>query len=104
VEHDDIPPQPSTFQRPINLSEPEPDRVFCRIFPCGVSWADRAREEHGDYKRLAFLPYRELVLQVEPDCPDTLRRWIEADAAEIIARRGERFPISTTGQYVILGR
>jgi hypothetical protein len=37
VEHDDIPPQPSTFQGPINLSEPKPDRVFCGIFPCGVS-------------------------------------------------------------------
>ena len=41
----------------------------------------------------------ELVLKIEPDCPDALRRVIEADAAEIAVRRGERFrfqpPVST---------
>lgn len=94
---------PSTLVGPMDLPEPPPDRILCGIFPCGVTWADRAREEHGDYKRLAFLPYCELVLKVEPDCPADLREQIEKHAAEIIARRGERFAVSATGQCVTLG-
>jgi hypothetical protein len=85
-----------------SLDDPE-CRLFIGIFPGGISYADRAREEHSDYKRLAFLPYRELELKVEDDCPDALRTLIEADAAKIIARRGEDFRISYCGQTVRLG-
>ena len=82
---------------------PQPDRLFIGLFPGGVVYADRTREEHGDYKRLAFLPWHSLVLEVKPDCPADLRRRIEADAATYIARRGQQEPISTTGQTVMLG-
>ena len=79
------------------------DRLFIGVYPTGLVYADRAVEVHGDYKRLAFLPYRELVLKVEPDCPAELRAMIEADAATVIARRGERFDTSACGQHVTLG-
>jgi hypothetical protein len=35
----------------------EADPLFIGLFPGGVSYANRNVEEHGDYKRLAFLPY-----------------------------------------------
>jgi hypothetical protein len=78
-------------------------RIFSGVFPTGISYADRQREETGDYKRLAFLSFSTLVLEVRPDCPHGLRTEIEADAARIQARRGEHFQVSTCGQTVLLG-
>lgn len=82
---------------------PEGDRLFIGVFPCGLVYADRHREKHGDYAKLAFLPYDTLQLQVEKDCPPDLRVRIEEDAASMLARRGQAFPISTSGQTVMLG-
>lgn len=79
------------------------DRLFIGIFPGGVSYADRSREVQNDYARLAFLPYDTLALDVRPECPDDLRARIEADAAELQARRGEQFQISACGHTVLLG-
>jgi hypothetical protein len=79
------------------------DRIFPGVFPGGISYADRAIQQHGDYKRLAFLPFGSLKLAIERDCPAHLRQQIEADAATIQSRRGERFQISTCGQTVRLG-
>jgi hypothetical protein len=79
------------------------DRLFVGIYPAGVSYADRAREEHGDYARVAFLPYHSLELQVDkPNSP--LLPLVRRHAARIAARRGEQFKTSTSGQYVSLGR
>jgi hypothetical protein len=78
-------------------------RVFCGVYPCGLSYVDRAVERHGDYKRLAFLLYRSLILDVERDCPPELAAWIKQDAAKVQARRGEPFEVSTCGQTVRLG-
>lgn len=80
------------------------ERLFSGIYPTGIMYADRTNEVNGDYKRLAFLPYKELELEVEKDCPADLRTQIEQSAAKIIARRGERFQISgSSNQSVILG-
>lgn len=79
------------------------DRIFCGVYPCGLVYADRSREKHGDYVRLAFLPYHTLELELERDCPAELRADIEASAAAMQAKRGQPFAISTTGQYVRLG-
>lgn len=79
------------------------DRLFIGVFPGGISYADRAREKHGDYAKLAFLDYAFLVLKVEPDCPADLRARIEKDAAEIQAKKGEQYQTSSTGQTVLLG-
>ena len=79
------------------------DRIFAGVSPGGIVYADRTREVGGDYKRLAFLPFKSLELEFERDCPHELRPAIEADAATIQARRGEYFQISTCGQGVLLG-
>ncbi len=72
------------------------------VYPTGIVYADRAREEHGDYARVAFLPFRTLVLEVDkPRSP--LLPLVRKDAAKIAALRGERFETSASGQYVILG-
>lgn len=79
------------------------ERLFSGCYPCGIVYADRHREKHGDYARLAFLPYSTLELEIEADCPAELRVRIEADAAHIQSRRGERFQVSSSGQTVMLG-
>lgn len=78
--------------------------IFIGIFPTGISYADKTREENGDYKCLAFLSYNTLKLTIQPDCPDDLRTVIEANAKTIQSQRGEQFVISTCGQTVKLGR
>jgi hypothetical protein len=82
----------------------ESDPLFIGLFPGGVSYANRNVEEHGDFKRLAFLPYDTLALEVQKDCPPELRHRIVEDAKTIQARRGQQFRISTCGQTVRLGR
>ncbi len=80
------------------------ERVFCGVFPAGIVWADRKQEQHGDYKRLAFLPYDTLELKVEKSCPAHLVSQIEEDAKRIQERKGQSFPISTSGNAsVVLG-
>lgn len=79
------------------------DRLFIGVFPTGISYADRSREKHGDYARCAFLSFRTLDLEFEQDCPVSLRKQIEADAAKIQARRGEEYPVDESGHTVILG-
>lgn len=80
------------------------NRLFIGVYPCGIFYADRLREKHGDYARLAFLPYDTLRLQVEADCPQELIPRIQADAEAMQSRCGEAFQISSCGQTVTLGR
>lgn len=82
---------------------PAPDRLFIGVYPCGIAYADRAREEHGDYARLAFLDFGTLGLDIESNCPVELRTRITADAAAIQAQRGQQYRVSTAGQTVTLG-
>lgn len=79
------------------------DRLFIGVFPAGISYADRSRERHGDYVRLAFLSYATLVLDVERGCPADLRARIEQHAATLQAKRGELFQTSQCGHSVRLG-
>jgi hypothetical protein len=65
-------------------------RLFAGIYPGGLVYADTGREKHGDYARLAFLSWATLQLDVEKDCPAKFREAIEADAAKVQARPGER--------------
>jgi hypothetical protein len=87
--------------RPVELNS---GRVFSGIYPCGVVYADRMVQQAGDYKRLAFLPYRSLELEIERDCPPDLAEEIRLAAAPIQERRGGEFQISACGQTVVLGR
>jgi len=86
-----------------NDDEQKLPQLFIGVFPCGISYADRHHEEHGDYKSLAFLPYSSLVLEFRKDCPTELRGEIIASAAAIQARKGEQYQISGSGQTVLLG-
>lgn len=79
------------------------ERLFIGIYPGGIVYSDRKREEHGDYKRLAFLPYHSLALDVKVDCPADLRAEIIQHAAGVQARKGERFSISACGHTILLG-
>ena len=78
-------------------------RIFAGIFPTGISYADRQKEEYGDYKKLAFLSFQTLVLEFRKDCPAEFRSEIQEAAAKIQARRGLLYEISTCGQTVMLG-
>ena len=80
------------------------DRLFVGVMPTGIVYADRSREVDGDYARCAFLPFDTLALEIAPKCPEDMLDAIKADAATIIARRGEHFKISASDQTVVLGR
>lgn len=79
--------------------------LFIGVYPCGLVYADRTRELDGDYLRLAFLPYRTLVLEWDKaSCPHHLRTAIESHAASMATQRGRQFNISSCGQTVTLGQ
>jgi uncharacterized protein YjhX (UPF0386 family) len=92
------------ISRAKGLFPQEADPLFIGLFPAGVSYANRNVEENGDHKRLAFLPYDTLALEVQKDCPLELRHRIFEDAKTIQARHGKPFRISTCGQTVIFGK
>jgi len=80
--------------------------LFVGVFPGGLSYADRTREESGDYARLAFLPYRTLRLETYPafrTAPKCVRDAITASARDMEARRGHHYDVSAVGQKVMLG-
>jgi hypothetical protein len=87
----------------VDNTEPEPDRLFIGLYPEGIVYADRKIEEHGDYRQVAFLPYSTLVFQPHKVADKDLLDQAKRHAATIQAKRGERFQISSCGQYVILG-
>lgn len=101
--------QPGTFEfarfEPVatapTLSATE--RLFMGVYPGGIVYSDRSREESGDYVRLAFLAYDTLDLDLRPGVPDDLRSLIEADAAKIRSQAGQPYQISSCGQTVLLG-
>jgi hypothetical protein len=79
------------------------NRLFIGRFPCGLVYADRAIEEHGDYKRVGFLSYKTLVFEPGKKANPRLLSEAIRHANTIQAMRGEKFEISGCGQYVILG-
>lgn len=91
------------LQRKVDAIRDARRRLFSGCYPCGIVYADKSREVRGDYARLAFLPYRELRLEFEKDCPEAFREVIEETARPIIAMRGKDFEVSACGQTVKLG-
>ncbi|MDP2000163.1 MAG: hypothetical protein Q8K22_11300 [Rhodoferax sp.] len=87
----------------MNQPTSELDRLFIGIYPCGIVYADRLRDEHGDYARLAFLDFETLSLDIKAGCPTELQKRIKADAAIIQSKRGEQFQVSSSNQTVTLG-
>jgi len=79
------------------------DKLFIGVYPCGLVYADKSKISGGDYKRVAFLHYDTLKLDMEKDCPAHLRLRIKADAKKMRDRAGTYFQISSSGQTVLLG-
>lgn len=79
------------------------ERIFSGVYPTGIVWADRYTEKNGDYKRLAYLNFGTLILEIENDCPNNLILSIESDAKEIQDKKGQEYQISTSGQTITLG-
>lgn len=79
------------------------DRIFAGVYSTGISYADRQREEHGDYKKLAFLSFDTLELKLAYDCPSDLAEEIKKDAGSLQARKGEEYEYSSSGQKILLG-
>lgn len=82
---------------------PAEDRLFCGVYPTGLVWSDRSQQKDGDYKRLAYQNFETLKLKIEEDCPGDLRALIEAQAADMVSKRGELFPLDACGHSVLLG-
>jgi hypothetical protein len=80
------------------------DIVGQYCFPTGIVYADKTREDSSthDYKRLGYLNYETLILQLEPDCKDGLAEYVTSEAAKIQAMKGQAFSIAGNMQ-VILG-
>ncbi len=76
--------------------------LFIGCMPTGLGYCDTRREESGDYKVVAFLPFSTLVLQIH-DLGSDLLPAIKADAAIMAAKKGEEYQVSTSGQTVLLG-
>jgi len=74
-------------------------------FPTGIVYADKTREDPTtqDYKRLAYLNYTTLVLELEPDCKSNLAEYIRSEAAKIQAMRGQPFSIAGNMQVILGG-
>lgn len=77
-------------------------RLFIANLATGIGYADTAREEHGDYKRIAILFYSDLRLEID-DPKSPLLAEVKAHAAKIQARQGEEYQTSQSGQTIQLG-
>lgn len=86
-----------------NRSSDPKDRLFIGVYPGGLVYADRYVEEHGDYRRLGFLSYRTLELELSKKVPKAVLPLIEASADAMKAKKGQFFQISASNQGVILG-
>lgn len=78
-------------------------RIFSAMYPTGIIWSDTWIKVNGDYKKLAFLSYGTLGLEIEPDCSENLRDYIIEDAARIQKRQGEYIEYTASGQKILLG-
>lgn len=79
------------------------DRLGVYTFPAGYVYADRAVEVNEDYRRLAFLSYKQLILEFDRGCPAYWRQFIVGYAHVTQIAAGEWVNTSTCGQPVRLG-
>ncbi len=76
------------------------NRLFAGLYPCGIVYADRGIEEHGDYKKIAFLPYDTLKLEVyAPESP--LMTSINADVSKY--QKGQSLQIAGNCTIILGG-
>jgi hypothetical protein len=86
------------------MTDPMKDsRLLIAYFPAGIGYADKSREKHGDYMRIAFLSYRSLQFEAEKGADMKLVEQARQHAASIQAMRGQELQTTACGQTVILG-
>ena len=78
------------------------ESLFIGIFATGISYADKSKTEHGDYKKIAFLTFSHLELTVY-DPFSGLLDTVKEDAKKIQSRVGEDYQTSSSGQTNELG-
>jgi hypothetical protein len=100
-------PKPKTtaqLDREIDEALNAKKNLFIGTMATGISYADRSREKHGDYMTIARLPFSTLKLEWSPGRhSQALRDLVAEHAAKIIAREGEEYPVSSSGQTITLG-
>lgn len=72
-------------------------------FPTGLVYADRTRDDPRtrDYKRLGYLNYSTLILEIEADCKGELATYVTNEAAKIQAMKGQLFSIAGNMQVTL---
>lgn len=78
------------------------DRLGTYAFPAGYVYADRAVEVNGDYRRLGFLSFERLILEIDKDCPGYWRQTLVDAAEKVQLAAGERVSTSAWGRAEIL--
>lgn len=79
------------------------ERLFIGCFPTGLVYCDKSIEEHGDYKKIAYLNYNTLELEIySPKSP--LLPAIKRDAIAMQHMRGKPFPIAGNMTVILGGR
>lgn len=79
------------------------ERLFIGVYSTGLSFADKGTEEGGDYRKLAFMPYRTLNVEFYGTCDQDIKKDILDVVATMQRRKGRFYETSTCGQGVILG-
>jgi hypothetical protein len=77
------------------------DDLFIGNYPTGIVYANKRVEVAGDYKRLAYLNYRTLALEVDKGCPKELLALIQADHARMLALKHTLYSIAGNMQIVL---
>ena len=74
------------------------ENLFIGVYPEGWLFCDRSK----DYKQIAFQSFRSLELEIS-DPSSSLVPLVKEYAEKMQARRGEKYIVSGSGQYVMLG-
>jgi len=84
-------------------------RVFAALYPTGIVFADRERNQGGDYQTIARIAYSTLEIDWNPNWKpsseddDAIILSIQQDRDDLQSRIGEQYQITTSGQCVTLG-
>lgn len=79
------------------------DRLFVCHMPTGLAYFDRSREEHGDYKRIANLYWRDLTFVPAKGASGEILELARQNAKTFQERKGDKIRVSSSGQTVTLG-
>ena len=77
--------------------------LFIGHYPTGFVYANKRKEVSGDYKRVAYLNYDTLVLELEKDCPADLKALVEAHHKDVQKLRHTVYRIAGN-MTTVLGR